>query len=553
MNDDWSSFKSAQVFAQTGHIAYNGYASPILGWLIFWGALFIKLFGATFTVARASILLVALATTFLVYLILVRTGITSRNATIGTLAMALSPIFLPLALAFMSDMGALFAIVLCLYGCVCALQAETDRAVLAWLTFAALSNALAGSVRQIAWLGVLVMFPCAVWLLRRRPRVLVAGALLYAISILIIYATMHWFLLQPYSIPEPLFTGRPDLAQLHHLTLQMLSLFLSFALLLLPVLSAFVPAVSFKNRRAAAILTIGSLLVIGSYTFLAIYHRISLITLIAPFRGFHVSRYGLAQTMPIKGDEPIILTSFPRLFITLAVLLALLSFVTVLLANRSSAPSPQASPSNRPPIALKSLAILLVPFLLAYFALLLPRGLRTELFDRYLLLLLPNTLVLLLRLYQDRVRSNLPLVSYALLLLFAAFAVAGTHDTFSVYRARLAAVNELRAAGVPDTSIDAGLDHNGFAQISRYGHMNDPQIRMAPSEYIVHTPVFPENCQPDHSWQTPALIPGYALSFDPSACGGLSGFPPVSFYYWLYGQKVTVYVVYTAKPSQAKL
>lgn len=37
--DDWSYTKSAQVFAQTGHFAYNGGATAMLGWQVAWGAL----------------------------------------------------------------------------------------------------------------------------------------------------------------------------------------------------------------------------------------------------------------------------------------------------------------------------------------------------------------------------------------------------------------------------------------------------------------------------------------------------------------------------------
>jgi len=54
------------------------------------------------------------------------------------------------------------------------------------------------------------------------------------------------------------------------------------------------------------------------------------------------------------------------------------------------------------------------------------------------------------------IRASTMLV--ALATIFALYSVAGTHDAFGHYRARLNAINELRAAGVPDTSIDAGLN-----------------------------------------------------------------------------------------------
>ena len=78
--------KTAQVFAQTGHFAYNGWTAPMLGWQAIWGALFIKVFGFSFTVVRLSILPIAMATVLLFHAILLRFGINERNAALGALA-----------------------------------------------------------------------------------------------------------------------------------------------------------------------------------------------------------------------------------------------------------------------------------------------------------------------------------------------------------------------------------------------------------------------------------------------------------------------------------
>ena len=102
INDDFTYIRSALHLAQTGRIAYFGWGSPILGWQLYLGALFIKLFGFSFSVVRFSVLLVAAATVYLLHRILVRCGISEANATIGTLTFALSPLFLPLAFSFMT-------------------------------------------------------------------------------------------------------------------------------------------------------------------------------------------------------------------------------------------------------------------------------------------------------------------------------------------------------------------------------------------------------------------------------------------------------------------
>ena len=118
-----------------------------------------------------STLLIAMFLAFVLQRTLVRARISERNATLGTLALVLSPLYLVLSVTFMSDIFGLFAMVLCLYGCLRALQSSSDRASIAWLCFAVLTNAICGTSRQIAWLGILVMVPSTLWLLRARRRV----------------------------------------------------------------------------------------------------------------------------------------------------------------------------------------------------------------------------------------------------------------------------------------------------------------------------------------------------------------------------------------------
>jgi hypothetical protein len=128
--DDGPYMLVAQKLAATGHIAYNGWSAAMLIWQLYLGAAFIKLFGFSFTTVRMSTLLVAMALAIFLQRTMVRAGITERNATIGTLALVLSPLYLLLSVTFMSDIHGLFAIVLCLYGCLRALQAATPRAAI---------------------------------------------------------------------------------------------------------------------------------------------------------------------------------------------------------------------------------------------------------------------------------------------------------------------------------------------------------------------------------------------------------------------------------------
>jgi hypothetical protein len=197
ISDDFSYVRSAQVLAQTGHIAYNGGATATLGWQLYLAALFIKLFGFSFATTRASIMFVSVVTAFLCQRSFVRAGINEWNASIAAVTLMMSPLLMPLEVTFMTDVPGLFAIVVCLYACLRAIQTERTVWTIAWVGFAALSNVVLGSTRQIAWLGVLVMVPSALWILRRNRRVVLAGVGFWVLSGAFILAINHRFSQQP--------------------------------------------------------------------------------------------------------------------------------------------------------------------------------------------------------------------------------------------------------------------------------------------------------------------------------------------------------------------
>ena len=87
VGDDGPYILMARTLADTGHVVYNGWASPMLTSQLYLGAAFIHLFGFSFTTVRMSTLLVAMALAFVLQRALVRSNLTERNATLGTLAL----------------------------------------------------------------------------------------------------------------------------------------------------------------------------------------------------------------------------------------------------------------------------------------------------------------------------------------------------------------------------------------------------------------------------------------------------------------------------------
>jgi hypothetical protein len=543
--DEWSYAKTVQILARTGHVVYNGWATAILGWQLYLGALFVKLFGFSFTVIRLSMLPVAMATAWIAHRTLVRAGINQWNATVGVLVFVLSPLFLPLSVTFMTDVPGLFSIILCLYACLRALQADTDDASLRWLCFAAVSNALTGMVRQTSWLGVLIMVPSTLWLLRHRKGLLVGGAAIYLASIVFIYSVLRWFHHQPYSVPE-LLIKKSIWSPVHGMWVLLLTL-PEVACLLLPVLLFFIPAVPFRQRRAVAVLSVCSLLVVA-YLFV-VAHRDQEWLMPNFWMGSYVSYYGIMYFVPPHGTPPAVLGFGVRLVLTCLAALSAISFLTVVLLSARRQRNDPLKPDS---VGWRQLFVLFAPFTLVYFALLLPRATFSLIFDRYLLAPLFLALIVMLRGYQERVKTHLPAATLAAIALYAAFGIAGTHDAFAMRRAYLAAVQELRSAGVPPTAIDGGWEYNGWNQIELSHFINDPKIPVLPGDRFM--PLVGKHtfgiCRPDFLNEFAAIWPRYGLAVSPTECHGSAGFPPVQYHTWLAPHLNTLYIVKIGRPDQ---
>ena len=524
LDDDFSYIWTAKALADTGHVVYNGWATAMLGWQVYLGALFIKLFGFSFTAARASIVLVGMATAALLQRLFVRVGLTEWNATWATLTLSLSPLVLPLTVSFMTDVPGFLVILACFYGCVRAVQAPSDQAAVRWLIFAALSNAVGGTVRQIAWLGVLVMVPCTVWAIRRRRGALLAGTVLCALSAIFIGACMYWFKRQPYSVSEPLFAG------IHFRSHK----YQAILLFLLPMLIAFIARYPIRERWAR-IQAGGVIVAIGVVAglWVAIWPRefhIGSQFLLAPFADGEVTAKGF-ELGGFPGDRPDVLSISVRWALSVLTYSAFLALL-LSLANASrlqklpAAQLPKAGPGEE--ISSQTLLTVLGPFTAAYLLLMVTRA---AVFERYFLPLLFVLLVFLLRFYQSRIALRLPALTCAFVAVFGVYGVMALHDVLAASRAALGAADELRTAGVPRTEIRAGFQYDAWTQIEQTGYLLPKQPWHTPAECV--------------SWwdkYTPAIHGRYQLSYSPS-CFPESEFSPVEYGTWLAPHHQRIYIL----------
>jgi hypothetical protein len=537
--DDWSYIKMAQVLAQTGHVVYNGWETPMLGWQLFLGAAMARLFGFSFTAVRLSTLIVAMATAYLVQRTFVRAGIRPWNATLATMTFVLSPMFVPLAFGFMTDISGVFCTVLCLYMCLRAVQAGTENSMTAWISVAAMLNALGGTARQTAWLGVLVMVPSTLWLLRRRRRVLMIGGLSCVVAIGLVFAFTRWFSREPYTIPEQFTFGAFDLKSVENIVAMTMRGIAALLLLLLPVLLMFVAPLRRANRRMVVVLAAGSLSFAAMGLVLFLHHGLD--HWLAPFLDGYVSARGLVDVHSIMGPRPVILDDGFRVLLTVATVLGLLSLMAVFFGKIPGLPSLPNRPAS---LSWLNLGMILSPFSMGYIALLAYRASFGGFNDRYLLPLVVLTLLVLVRYYQEAVKPELPIASAVLLGFLACFSIAATHDVFAMYRGYIAAIDEVRSSGLPATAINGSWENDGWTQIEAAGFVNDPGIKVPRGAYVFHpVSVFPAGCDGHSMDRVPAVKPVYALSFDATQCEGPAAFPPVTYRTWLSPHVTSIYIV----------
>jgi hypothetical protein len=202
-----------------------------------------------------------------------------------------------------------------------------------------------------------------------------------------------------------------------------------------------------------------------------------------------------------------------------------------------------------PAISWHRLGVLIVPFMAAYVVLLMPRAATWVFWDRYFLPIQWVGLIPILRFYQERLRSRLPALTLLPIAVFAAFSIAGTHDLFALFRARLALTDQLRSAGVPRTAIDAGFEYDGWNQIEETGFINDPQIHLPPGVHFSLSKTSFDVCRPSMLDYFSALSVRYGVSYKPTDCLGAAEFAPVTARTWLGPRHATLYIVKIGDPK----
>jgi hypothetical protein len=202
----------------------------------------------------------------------------------------------------------------------------------------------------------------------------------------------------------------------------------------------------------------------------------------------------------------------------------------------------------------RQLTLLFGPFTLVYLLLLSHRGMYA-LWDRYLLALIFLAIVCVTLFAQRNLRPISLLATGAAIAAIAFYGVITTHNTFALDRARVAIANEVLAAGLPPSSIDLGVEMNGWYELQLSTHVNDPRVLRPAGAYIPYPEPIRSGCHagPQPFEFLPHLAPRYGLAFDPKLCEGQAPFAPVSYSTWPLRHPTTLYVIQYPPPWQSPL
>jgi 4-amino-4-deoxy-L-arabinose transferase-like glycosyltransferase len=533
--DDFSYIHMAKTLAETGRFAYNGWPTAMLGIQVWWGAVWVWLFGFSFTLVRLSALPLALGAVALVYLLARRARLSPHDSLFAAMLTALSTLFLPLAPTFMTDIPGFFFLLACLYGFARAADAADEvpsrsTQAVTWLAIGTLCGVLGGTIRQPVWFAPIA---CAAVLCMRHAGGLsqfdrrvfrLASLLCGMIGMAALVVGTRWFSQQPYAIPTKLptleaisqFSGASIVRDAMTVATECALKVLPAVLFCLPWVVEHV-AVGLRMRwgRIMAIMTAAAMVVVLACTMTRSCEG-PLGLLGGSWRptghAVHDAGVGLIRCG------------------VLGLVVSLAGAATVALGRASAMP---AAAWRLPAAGVMPLA-----YLVPYAASLLLVSQTTDgIYPRYYLPFLPALTCVLLFLTRpspaeghvgDDRRSVL---GWLLVGFFALRGIAIVHDEFADTRTRLAAIDILQKQGVPRDRITSKWVIDGWEQIERAGYVNDPRIQVPADAYRADVPYdYPD---PKFRDQFPALRPDFMVVDEREITPGDSNdFPRFPFTAW---------------------
>lgn len=518
--DDFAYSHVALRLVQTGHFLYNGWEFAMLLSHAWWGALFIRFLGFSFTCLRLSTIPFALGAVGMCYLLVRRAGLNASSAFLITLTLGLSPLFVPLSVTYMTDIPCLFFVLASLYSLSRAGELGDGSRAYIWLALGAALGFVGGTGRQVVWIVPVVVLPYLTWVRRKNRWFRISAEVAWVAVLAGINYTTSWFRHQPYTDFQSSVFNEALLAIKKPKSTVEISARLVLMLILV-VLPAVAPLLyrsfvdTWRGPRGRKIL-VGILLVLVLAA-IAIHPSLASI----PWVYSTLNWEGINGSAPLLG-RPIVLIRPIRVLVAVTVYFTACILAGELWNIRRLARRAGNFLSN-PPVTKLALAAMSL-FAGVYFVLLVIRAAEIDIFDRYLLPIIPCAGAILLTWFEvdnqesERMKRRVMPVAWTVLAVLASYAVLSTQDFWSLARARVTATKRLEAAGVPRTAIDAGMEYDGWSQLLLTGQINTRWMTNPPGAY-----------RPGLG-MTPDVTPIYRMEYRPTSDSTPTEFGTVPYF-----------------------
>ena len=501
--DDVAYAHLAQTLERTGHLVYNGWESAFLISQACWGALLIRLFGFSFVCLRLGTVPFALGAVALSYRLARRAGLEPGKALFVTLLFGLCPLYLPVAVSFMTDVPAIFFMFASFYSFARAEESAGEGKSYAWMALGTVTGFVGGTGRQVVWLVPVIVLPYLAWVRRKHRAFRISAEAAWVLVLAGVKLTTSWFNLQPYTIFQPSVFSELILVVKHPFAAVNITARL-FMMLVLVTLPAAIPLIlrssleTWRGPRGRKLM-VGTLLVI---VLGAIAVHPSLASL--PWISSTLNWQGLNGGAPLPG-RPIVLIRPIRAVVAITVYFAVCILAGEVWRVRRLASNIWRSLSETSNKSFMLVSMSLVNAV--YFVLMVVRASEFDVFDRYLLPVVPwAAAVLLLWFEKDNPDGTMMMrratpVAWTLLAILVLYGIANTQDYWALAKARVIAAQRLEDAGIPRNAIDAGVEYNFRTELLHSGRINSHWVRNPPGSY-----------NPNLS-QTPSVVPEYRLEY----------------------------------------
>ncbi len=453
LNDDWAYAQNCFALACENRWFFSDWPAMTLVAHTFWGALFCKVFGCSFTVLRLSVLLFSILGLLGFQRLLQWMKLDQKSIIFYTFLLIFNPLWFSLAHTYMTDVPFLSVTIWAFYFFLRA----SETAKIQYILAATLCSVWACLIRQLGLILPLAFAAVMVWYhvvapfflkgdkVQNKQHQSITRILPYAaLPVLICYVSIQWFehwlnqndlLPQSYSNVKSLWVGRQfDVDFYKGILMRGGIMPLTLGLFLLPVFGGRPIRFSFLGSHfwKLVLLLMGIFLACGFlyYPTGNMFYNIGLGPVVLK---------GVVAHQPDSWElSPLGLTIF-RLISALGAIL--LIFSTKALSDEH----------QHLRFMFRVSRIVLACFVVF-------NCVNWIMIDRYMLVLFPFVMVMLAAKYP----ANHGWPGWVLLGIMALFSICGTHDYFSWNRARYQGLNDLMAQGVKPSEIDGGFEYNGY-------------------------------------------------------------------------------------------